>query len=484
MRRLLWLALLLWLLAIVPLALAQENEDLPLQYTFIDGTTFNYPVDFSIYDEEDDGVFIANDVTDIYVFTLYERSLASNNITNLPEAIDAFIGDNWDYEPSDAVAMEVGGQEIARFTYYPENSSGNEFERTLYAMYVGENGTIAIVSVIPVNGRDITETERVLQILETVRYVDTSGGGTVLGNAVDLPNAALIEHRDSWQATSLEEGVQINSENTRMSIQVFTPEEVRERGFKTDSIDILYGLFAPFDENIGFDSSRLAFPQLAGREVTRYRFTDVRDGERVEHLFLVFEMDSGLFVFVDIATTDPLYRDEVAIEEMLLTIRMQGEPPPYRLMMQSSYNLQTGATVRFPNNWTVLEGDNDAISINSVESNLFVLIYTEAQAQENGYLDGDLTDSLLAILSPLDESLSFTRDDVFPITLDNGNEAVRLDYRETNDSGVSYDRIVVVQRLQDGSIVFTGLVPQPGLDEITPEMEAVTIAIIGTIRTR
>ncbi|MCA9914840.1 MAG: hypothetical protein KC496_15915, partial [Anaerolineae bacterium] len=181
MKRLLWLALLLWLLVIAPLSLAQENEDLPLQYTFIDGTTFNYPGDFSIYDEEDDGVFIANDVTDIYVFTLYERSQASNNVTNLPEALGAFIGDNWDYEPADATMLEIGGQEVATFTYFPLNDSGSEFERTLYAMYVG-NGSIAIISVIPVQGRDITEPDLVLQILETVRYVDTSGGGTVLGN--------------------------------------------------------------------------------------------------------------------------------------------------------------------------------------------------------------------------------------------------------------------------------------------------------------
>lgn len=484
MKRLLWLALLLWLLAITPLAVAQENEDLPLQYTFIDGTTFNYPGDFSIYDEEDDGVFIANDMTDIYVFTLYERSQARNNVTNLPEAIDAFIGDNWEYEPSDATILEIGGQEAASFTYYPENSSGSEFERTLYAMYVG-NGSIAIISVIPVSGRDITETERVLQILATLRYVDTSGGGTVLGNVVDLPNEALIEHRDSWEAAAQEDSVLLTSENTEMRVQVFTREEISERGFKVDPIDVLYGLFAPFDENIDFESIRLTFPQLAGREITRYQFTDVRDGERVEHLFLVFEMRGGLFVFVDIVTTDPLYRDEVAVEEMLLTVRMQGDPPPYRLTMQASYNLHTGATIRFPNNWTVIESeDNDTISINSVESNLFVLIYTEAEARENGYLDGDVVDALLAILSPLDESLSFSRADVMLITLDNGNEAARLDYRETNESGVSYDRIVVVQRLEDNSIAFTGLVPQPGLEEITPEMEAVTIAIIGTLRAR
>ncbi|MCA9911922.1 MAG: hypothetical protein KC496_01175, partial [Anaerolineae bacterium] len=330
----------------------------------------------------------------------------------------------------------------------------------------------------------ITEPDLVLQILETVRYVDTSGGGTVLGNRVDLPNDALIEHRDSWQATTQDDRVLLSSQDTEMQVQVFTPDELDQRGIKPDSIDVVYGLFAPFDANIDFESSRLTFPQLAGREVTRYQFTDVRDGERVEHLYLVFEMRSGLFVFVDVVTTDPLYRDEVAIEEMLLTIRMQGEPPPYRLTMQASYNLHTGATIRFPNNWTVIENENNTISINSVESNLFVLIYTEADAQDNGYLNGDVIDSLLAILSPLDESLSFSREDVSLITLDNGNQAARLDYRETNESGVSYDRIVVVQRLEDGSLAFIGLVPQPGLEDITPEMEAVSIAIMGTLRAR
>ncbi len=481
MNRLLWLALLL--LLAVPLASAQEDdEDLPLEYTFIDGTTFNYPNDFSIYDEDNDGVFIANDVTDIYLFTLYERSQLRNNITNLPEALDAFLGDSVDFEPKDRERIRVGDRQVSSFTHYLLNDSGSEYERTVYATYVGENGTIAIISVIPVRGRDVTETERVLQIIESIRYVDNSIGDTVLGNAAELPNDALIEHRDAWQAESQEDGVLLSNEETDLRVRILTPEQLREQGMKDDPVDVLFALFSPLDETITFDASRISFPVVAGQEVTRYRFNDLRDGDRVEHIYFVFQMESGLFVFAEVITTDPLFGDEDAVEEMLLTIRMQGEPPPYSLTMESSYNLPSGATVRFPTNWIVIPGENDTVSINSVETSIFVLIYSEAEARDQGYLESDLTDTLLTILSPLDTSLSFTRDDVRLITLDNGRQAVRLDYLETNEEGFSYDRMVIVMRLADGSLVFAGVVPQPGLEEITPEMEALSLAILSTLR--
>lgn len=483
MKRLLWLAsALALLLALVPSAFAQEDEDLPLEYTFIDGTTFNYPGDFSIYREDDDGVFIANDVTDIYIFTLYERSQIRNNITNLPEALDAYLGDLTEFEPKDMTPMRVDGREVASFNFTLVNDSGSEYERTVYAIYVGENNTIAIVSVIPVRGRDITEEDRVLQIMGTIRYVDNSVGDNVLGNRVELPNEVVIEHRDDWSAQTLDGGTLLTRDDTEMRVLVFTTAELLERGMKDDPVDVLFALYEPFDESISFDASRISFPEIAGMEVTRYRYTDTRDGERVERIYFVFQLESGVFVIADVVTGDLLYSDQADVEEMLLTTRMQDEPPPYDLTMQSSYNLPTGATVRFPPNWTVVPGENDTVSINSVETNIFVLIYTEAEAQNLGYLDGDLADSLLQILSPLDTSLSFTRADVTPFTLEDGREAVRLDYIETNESGASYERFVVVMRLEDGSLVFAGVVPQPGLDEITPEMEALALAIIGTIR--
>jgi hypothetical protein len=481
MKRLLWLVPLLLVLILGSTVSAQDDQPLPLEYTFIDGTRFNYPTDFSIYDEEDDGVFIANDETDLYIFTLYERSQVRNNINSLPEALDAFLGDNADFEPKDFVPVRVDGREVASFTHTLENDSGSEYQRTVYAIYVGDNGTIAIISVIPVSGFEITETDRVLEIIGTIRYVDNSLGDTVLGNAVDLPNDVLIEHRDAWTAEVLDDGALLRNDRTELRLTLLSAQDLGERGMKDDPVDVLFASFQPFDETLTFDASQISFPVVAGREVTRYRFSDVRDGQRVEHIYLVFQMDNGLFVVADIVTTDPLYTDRNAVEEMLLTLRMQGEPPPYRLTMDSSYNLPTGATVRFPDNWVVIPGDNDTVSINSVETNIFVLIYTEADAREFGYLDGDLVDSLLVILSPLDESLSFSRADVENITLDDGREAVRLDYTETNESGASYDRIVIVSRLGDGSLLFAGVVPQPGLDTLTPETQALSLAIISTI---
>jgi len=483
MKRLLWLALLLWMAA-GSLVLAQDDEALPLEYTFIDGTTFNYPSDFSIYDEEDDGVFIANDTTDIYIFTLYERSLARNDINSLQEALDAFLGSTVDFEPKDFVPVRAAGREVASFTHMLENDSGSEYQRTVYAIEVGGNGTIAIISVIPVQGFDITETDRVLEIIGTIRYVDQSLGDSVLGNSVDLPNDLLIEHRDRWTAEPQDDGVLLTNAQTEMSIQVLTPQQLSERGMKDDPVDVLFASYQPFDESITFDASQISFTTISGREMTRYRFSDVRDGQRVEHIYLVFQMPDGLFVITEIVTTDPSYGDQADVEEMLLTFRMQGEPPPYSMTMSSSYNLPAGAAVRFPDNWVVLPGENDTVSVNSVETNIFVLIYTEQEAQEFGYLDGDLTDSLLAILSPRDTSLSFSRADVTMITLENGREAARLDYLETNEDGVSYDRIVIVMQLQNGSLVFAGIVPQPGIETITPEMEAVALAILSTMQAR
>ncbi|MEO1643928.1 MAG: hypothetical protein AAFR67_01990, partial [Chloroflexota bacterium] len=82
-KRILWLVLLslLWSGVVI----AQDDTDAFSEgYTFVDGTVFNYPADFLIYSEDYDSLFLANDQIDMFFFIVYERTILSQELNDLP----------------------------------------------------------------------------------------------------------------------------------------------------------------------------------------------------------------------------------------------------------------------------------------------------------------------------------------------------------------------------------------------------------------
>lgn len=476
MQRLNVLGLLGLLLLILPTA-AFAQEDLTEEYTFLDETTFNYPSDFNIYNEESDGVFMANEFTDIYFFTLYERTQTDREIQNLGQALDLFLGDAAEFEPKDGEVLFMEGREIFTFSYIAESDSGFQFERDLYALYVGENGTILLVSVIPGEGlSETTQEDLVLDILRTVRVAGTS---LDTGNVLQLDNDVLLDYPESWQPTEDADNALTNG-STRLTVQVFTSQQLQAEGFKNDPIDVLFSLYARSGTEVAFDASRIQFDTLGEREIVTYRFSDEVEGRAVERLYITFFLQDNLLVFADIVTDDAAFADEEAVLGILGTLRPAGEVTPTTQEMTQSFILYGGATISFPDDWRAEERDETAVTLNSLETSVFILAFTpdEAQAQN---LDGDLANALLEVVAPLDETVVLKYEDIVPVEIRDDIEAVMATYTETTEDGDSYQRNVYMLRLSDGTTLFVGVVPQPGVDMLADEAIDEVLDILATL---
>ena len=70
-----------------------QAQDFNQTYTFIDGTTLDYPDSFVQYNETIDEFFIANNVIDMYIFTLYEYTQRTRELDTLEDALDWYFND-------------------------------------------------------------------------------------------------------------------------------------------------------------------------------------------------------------------------------------------------------------------------------------------------------------------------------------------------------------------------------------------------------
>ncbi|MEL6527997.1 MAG: hypothetical protein AAFQ07_20030, partial [Chloroflexota bacterium] len=155
-KRILWLVLLslLWSGVVI----AQDDTDAFSEgYTFVDGTVFNYPADFLIYSEDYDSLFLANDQIDMFFFIVYERTILSQELNDLPTILRWYLPEEIGYEAGDEDAITLGERDGISFSY--EVDSSPDFDRELYLVPVGDNGSVAVVRVQPNIENDVEALE-------------------------------------------------------------------------------------------------------------------------------------------------------------------------------------------------------------------------------------------------------------------------------------------------------------------------------------
>lgn len=453
------------LIFIVGIVAAQD--EFPEEFIFVDGTTVNFPSDFLVYDEDYEDMYMANESIDMRFYIVYERTIQSQSLDSLPIILEWYFGDDT-YEIGEEEVIMLGGREGISFSYD---------DTTLIVLPVGENGSVAVVTV-ELSGGD---KNLALSIIETLRYESLGTGiETVLGNSFTFDETWMIEYPDAWIANTIEQ--RLMRDDVTLSVAVYSAEEIIALDLKNDPIELLYyELFAPVDTSVEFDPTQIVFLNIRGLEGIRYRFSDTVAEQVVQRVYFLAPLTSEDVLAVEM--TAPIGSNILQdndVQDIIQTIRPDGTLPPIEMMaLDNAYILQDIGEMRFPAYWRVREYDEGAISLSTLESNLYFVPFNSNISIQRDYPD-DLASALLDIVSPLDESVVLNPDDVEVGTLQNGNSFAQTSYIETSDTR-TYPRTVIVVLLDDNSLVFVGIIPQPGIDEISEQTLIETRAIINTI---
>jgi hypothetical protein len=475
---------LILLLLLSFMGIAQAQASLSESYSFVDGTTINFPSDFLVFNENYDSVSMANNQTDIAISVVFARNIESQGLETLPQILDSYFSNPEVYNIGAEEAIVVGERDAIRFTRTVEGETS--YSEIYIALPVGDNQSVAIVRIQPNVERgifELSEEDIALQIVASIHYENIRGDlSTDLGNVFVFGDGLLIEHTAVWTADAAASTLRSNFAS--IQLLAFTPEELSASNRKADPIEVLYyEVFHPSDETIVFNPEDLVFENIRGLEGVRYALIDTVEGEPVQRIYFVSLLENGTVAVLDIQTRvgfDIL--DDSETEDMIQTLRPVGTLPPVTMMaLGSSFNLASGATLRYPDYWRARSVEG-GVSLDSLEVNVYIQSFTADEAEDENYSD-DLADALIELAQPLDSSIELNDDDVVEVTLENGRPAVQLTYTETEE-GRSYPRRVMLISLEDDSLVFVSIKPQEGISELTAENSAEVSAILNTISPR
>lgn len=465
-------------LGILGLAHAQDQE-LSETYSFVDGTTLNFSSDFLVFNEEYDGFSMANSQTEIAVKVIFARTIEAERLQSLAQILQYFLPE---VDISTAESIPLGEREALRFVQ--AITGENPYNETYFVLYVGDNSSAVVLKVLPNIQRsvfELTEEALVLNIAESVHFEDIRGDlSTDMGNSSVFEDGVLMEFRNTW--TLDEAAHSLSSRFATMTVSAFTPEEIATANRKADPIEILYyELYQPNHADIPFNAEAIEIQPIRGREVVYYSFSDTVDGDEVQRIYLLVSLENGVIAVLNIQTR--LGLDILAdsdTQDMIQTLRPEGTLPPVTMMaLGSSFNLQSGASVRFPDYWRARQTDT-GVSLDSLDVNVFIQSFNTGDA--SAYLE-DLPASLLSFTQPIDSTVQLSADLVQSFSLENERPALELTYTETTTER-SYPRTVYLIQLEDSSLVFVSVTPQNGVNELSAVNLAEVRAILNTISPR
>jgi hypothetical protein len=472
--------ILLLLLSLMGIAHAQILSD---SYSFVDGTTINFPSDFLPFNENYDSVSLANNQTDIAISVVFARNIESQRLETLPQILNFHLANPEIYSIGAEEAILLGERDAIRFTRLVEGE--NPYSEIYIVLPVGANNSVAIVRIQPnVEGGvfELSEEALAMQIVESIHFEDIRGTlSTTLGNTFVFGDGLLIEHTGVWTADAASSS--LTSDFATIHLLAFTPEELAASNRKADPIEVLYyEVFHPNDETLLFNPEELVFDTIRGREGVRYAVIDTVDGEPVQRSYFVSLMENGTVAALDIQTRVGFaILDDPDTADMIQTLRPEGALPPVTMMaLGSSFNLPS-ATVHYPDYWRARPAE-EGVSLDSLDVNVYIRAFSADEAADENYPD-DLSKALLELTEPIDSSIELSADNVVEVPLENGRPAVQISYTETEE-GRSYPRRVMLILLEDNSVVFVSIKPQEGVIELTAENEAEVRAILNTISPR
>lgn len=474
-----WRLLLLCSLFIIPFTVIAQSEQ---SYTFIDGSTITFPDSFNIYNETTDELFIRNSTIDMYIFTMYTYTQRNNDIETLPQALQWYF-DEYDtngdiaFNQRDTQNINIFGREALRFdTQFARDNSS--VERIVIALRVGDNDTIAVISTIPVGGDIVNDEELMLQVIRSLDTVDVGDLAISLGETIELGDGYILQYPADAYTIVEDDGVALLERGDSVIIpSIKLADDIAADGVKNYPVDLLWYLHSLKNSATPFEAQNIMFQTVGTTEIVRYPFS-TQDGQNME-LWVLQRNDDAMAV---LDVINPQAIDENEVLQLAQTIRPADAPPPYSLLpMDSTYRLPENVNISYPVNWRPDDEDttDSFVDLVSVDTRIFLLPFNPQESADNGY-SANLTDALLSIVEPLDENVIIRRSDVSEITLPSGLPAVRADYIETND-GFSYERMVLVVGLPDGSVVFAGVVPRFNIVELSEDARSQALAILGTL---
>lgn len=467
------------LISFVQIVNAQE---LTQRYTFVDGTTLNYPSEFLPFDRQYDRVTFSNFQTEIFVVVILERVRQANELDTLPKVLDWWVDPSIGYDIGEEEGIMIGEREAIRFDAPVDDVTA--YERSFFVVPV-DNGAAAIFRILPEVQQEIyqiQDEEQVLSIIGSTRFVDLRAGTeNVLGNTFVFEDNMLIEYRSAWRLDSSRK--ELSSDRATLHLTAYTPEELAANQWKADPVEVLYyGVYAPFDTSIPFDSALIELRPVRGINGVRYSFVDNLDGGAVQHTYFVANSANGTVIALDfISPEGTTVLDKRDIQDMIQTIRPVGELPPFALMpMENPYDLSS-VTLRYPDYWFLNDREANQIRLSSEDTNITIRPIA-ADMVDRLDLGGSLLDE--AIFTPLDANVELAEDDVQMLVLDNGFEAATIRYTERGERGNTFQRFVLLVGLEDESALLISIAPNAGLSSLTGGAEAEALAIINTITAR
>ena len=471
--------IILWLIV---MGITTPAQDFEQTYTFIDGTTFDYPANFSSYNETIEEYFIRNSTIDMYFFTLYEQTQATNSISTLPEAIDWYFGEfdvnEVTFDVGDERVVNIFGREAARYELTVERDDGSTYQRIVIALEIGDNGSIAIVSTIPIRTELVNDEELMLQIISTLRAEDFADLGDSLGDTIEIDDDYILQYPpDEYTLTLDGDTPLLERDGSVIIVDIKLEDDLAEDGIKNYPVDLLWYIHSLKNAQTPFEANDILFQTISTNEIVRYRLV-TQDEQNLE-IWVTRRNDEAMAV---IDVINPQAIDEADVLRLVQTIRPEDAAPPYSLLpMGNTYRLPENINISYPMNWRPDDDDTEDtfVDLVSIDTRIFLFPFNETDSENRDYTD-NLADALLSIVEPLDENVIIRRSDVTEITLPSGLPAASAVYTETNE-GFSYERMVVVVGLPDGSVVFAGVVPRFDETQLSDDARSRALAILGTM---
>lgn len=426
-----------------PSANAQRDDGLPNQYTFEDGTTINYPAEWSadwIEEENYIYLYLRNPDTEMYVYPydtawLQEKEILAGDLLAFMESTVDFLDDST-FDPSLAVPTTVGAMRGMIYSHMVE-WEGSEIEH-LWIVLQLSNGTIFSTDAYAFNTPMVEVRDLVLEILGSFQ------AGAAATYAWE--GAATLDYPVAWEYTVEEDTgeLQLAGDNLGVEIDLYYAGYLQDQGV-TDVEGLMEVMFDPFDEDqFAYDAANLEIIQLGGRDAAVYRFQDEFEGVAFDHVMVAFISAAGEGVYTNVY---PLEGSELTNEALALSVL--GAFAEQEFDLSQTVTLPRFGTMTVPASWTVDSDENDVFLTGD---NLYIATGALSAADLEGIgvtSEVNLLQALFGVYEPdgTFDAGAAQKQIVGDYTL------YWYRYLDVNDEGEDYERVLAVYRTPSGAMV-------------------------------
>lgn len=297
MKTILTLTLLI-LAAVVPTTQAQAG--FKNIYVFDAGTTFNYPDPWQVYEDDDGYVHLASTDTDVRFWfylsdNLQELGVKPGDVAGALQADFAPIDSTIQFDPAQVQTTQLGGMAAVSYSFL-ENNQGDQYERMLIGVVLLPDQFI-FASVVPNQGVNLTETDMVLAILNTL--TPPFGSDDSL-DSFSWGSGVSVIFPDHWEVYMDEDGyIHLSSDASDLLFTFFAASDLPSMGVSMgDEVGLLKSAFSPIDTTITFDAKTVETFKLWKYDAATQLYTENNQGDVYQRLRIAVTVNDTLMVIV------------------------------------------------------------------------------------------------------------------------------------------------------------------------------------------